>query len=194
VKGDVLYNDFMSGSMEVVYDSVYPALMSYAIRLLGYDYSFLAEDCVQDSIYKTYLNRKQIATSSQLKSYLYTSCKNKVISILRKASSKKNFLKAVEISEHDSLTFLIEQETLRRLFSAIDNLPESYREIVEMSFEEGLKNTEIAQRLGISESAVKKRKAKMIEKLRAFMHDRHRYEMVIAFIYLSVWWFKHWFK
>lgn len=176
---ELLYKDFYSGTMEAVYDNIYPALMLYATKILGYDYSFLAEDCVQDSIYKTYLNRIQITSASQLKSYLYTSVRNKAISILRKGSSKKNFLKAAHISQDDITIEFIEQETLRMLFTAIDKLPESYRDIVSMSFEEGLKNAEIAVRLGISESAVKKRKAKMLKNLRHSMKDKENLERII---------------
>ena len=185
MKDEYLYHDFCSGTMEDVYADIYPALMLYATRFLGHDYAFLAEDCVQDSIYKTYLNRKQIASASQLKSYLYTSVRNKAISILRKGSSKKNFLKIADISEADITTELIEQETMRMLFTAIDNLPESYKAIVEMSFDEGLKNAEIAKRLGISESAVKKRKARMLDNLRNSMRDKDKLEAVILLLYSS---------
>ncbi len=185
MKDDHLYRDFYSGTMEEVYTTLYPALISYATKVLGYDYAFLAEDCVQDSIYKTYINRKQIVTTEQLKSYLYTAVRNKAISILRKGSSKKNFLKAAEISETDFTTELIEQETLRLLFTAIDNLPEQYRTLVEMSFEEGLKNGEIAKIMGISESAVKKRKARILENLRNSIKDKIQLETIILYLFAS---------
>ena len=68
------------------------------------------------------------------------------------------------------------------LFTAIDNLPESYKAIVEMSFDEGLKNAEIAKRLGISESAVKKRKARMLDNLRNSMRDKEKLETIILFL------------
>ena len=62
---------------------------------------------------------------------------------------------------------LIEHETLDALYAAIKSLPPNYRELLSMSFEEGLKNAEIAARLGVSEITVKKRKARMIEMLRS---------------------------
>lgn len=177
-----IYQSFKRGSIEYLYLNIYPALISYAVKILGYDYAFLAEDCVQDSIYKTYLNRNSLTSASSLKSYLYTLVRNSAISILRKSQSKRNFLKTVEMWERDITNELIEQETLRMLFAAIDRLPESYRQIVEMSFEEGLKNAEIAQRLGISESAVKKRKAKMLEHLRISMSDTEKFNQITAFL------------
>ena len=185
MKEDAIYKDFQSGSMLALYEFMYPALMSYAVKLLGYDYSFLAEDCTQDAIYKTYLNKNIIYNSHQLKGYLYTAVRNKAISILRKGSSKRTFLKTVDISEQDITVGLIEQETQRLLFTAIDNLPESYRAIVEMSFEEGLKNAEIAKRIGITESAVKKRKNKMIESLRKQLDDPEKLNAITIFLMSS---------
>lgn len=52
------------------------------------------------------------------------------------------------------------------IYGAIEELPAEYRTLLRMSFEEGLKNAEIAQRLGVAEITVKKRKAKMLEMLR----------------------------
>ena len=61
---------------------------------------------------------------------------------------------------------LIELETLDALYEAIESLPAEYRTLLRLSFEEGLKNAEIAQRLGVAEITVKKRKARLIEMLR----------------------------
>lgn len=46
------------------------------------------------------------------------------------------------------------------LFNAIHSLPDRERQIFELSFIEGLKNIEIAEQLGVSDSTVKKAKAK----------------------------------
>ena len=52
------------------------------------------------------------------------------------------------------------------LYDAIDELPERYRRIFELNFQQGLKNAEIATLLGVTESAVKKQKAAMIDLVR----------------------------
>lgn len=161
-----LYSDFKSGRLDLMYSDFYPALIAYAVRFLGPKYAYLAEDCVQESIFKTYLVKDRIADEPSLKAYIYTSVRNRAIGILRKDSSHNNYLKQFDLSEKDILASLIERETMRRLFIAIDSLPEQLRRIFDMSFEEGLKNREIAAMLGISESAVKKRKARMLSLLR----------------------------
>ena len=68
--------------------------------------------------------------------------------------------------EGDASRAMIEHEMLDALYAAIEDLPAEYRTLLRMSFEEGLKNAEIAQRLGVAEITVKKRKAKMLEMLR----------------------------
>lgn len=64
---------------------------------------------------------------------------------------------------------MIEHETLDSLYAAIENLPPDYRTLLRMSFEEGLKNAEIAAALGVAEITVKKRKVKLLEMLRRSM-------------------------
>lgn len=165
--GHNLYADFKSGRFHLLYSEFYPALIDYAIRYLGPKYAYLAEDCVQESIFRTYLCRERIPDESSLKTYLYTAVRNRAVSILRKDRSQAAYLKRLDLSEQDITASLIEQETMRRLFVAVDALPEKSRQIFDLSFGEGMKNREIAQRLGISESAVKKRKIRMLDFLRA---------------------------
>ena len=84
--------------------------------------------------------------------------------------------------EQDASHLYIEQETLDMLYSAIDNLPEKYRTIFELSFEQGLSINEIADRLNLSVSGVKKQKAKMIDMLRQSIPDNN----ALLIIYLGI--------
>lgn len=166
-----LYNDFNSGRMEMLYSEFFPALIMYASKILGPEYSYLSEDCVQESIFKTYERRESIGSESALKSYLYTAVRNNALSILRKGHSKSNYLKQVEMSEQDIHNQMFEQETMRLLYVAIDKLPEEYRTVFDLNFKEGLHNAEIAALLGISESTVKRRKSKIIQSLLREIED-----------------------
>ncbi len=157
-----IYDDFRKGSMQLLYKSFYPALISYSGSILGQRYSFLCEDCVQESIYKAYMNRENIKDANSLKSFLYTTVRNRAISFLRKDKSQSNYLRQIETSEQDITADIIEKETLRKLFTAVRSLPEPFRQVFELSFEQGLKNKEIAMALGVSESAIKKRKARLL--------------------------------
>ena len=50
-----IFADFKQGELAQFYRLMYPELMVYANRLLGADFAFLAEDCVQNAVYKCYL-------------------------------------------------------------------------------------------------------------------------------------------
>lgn len=65
----------------------------------------------------------------------------------------------------------IELETKSRLYNAIASLPEDLKQIFNLSFEQGLRNPQIAAQLGVAEITVKKRKAKLINRLRILLND-----------------------
>lgn len=71
--------------------------------------------------------------------------------------------------EHDCSYWLMRQEALDTLFAAIERLPDQYKEIFRLNFEQGLKNQEIARMLDVAEITVKKRKARMLDLLRGYL-------------------------
>lgn len=164
------YHSFIDGQMMNFYDEVYPGLLSYAGRRLGAEYGFLAEDCVQDVIFAVYLKRQTISSPQHLHSMLYASLHNRIISLLRHEEARLNYtdqtLNTTREASDDLQLDLIEQETLTNLFRAIDALPEELRQIFDLNFEQGLTITEVAHRLNVSESTVKRRKQLLIDSLR----------------------------
>lgn len=160
-----ILSEFKSGNIEAFYKELYAKFLVYASRHLGNDYAFLAEDCVQDAIYKAYEQRNSFHSILTFKAFLYSCIRNAAIDILRKNHAQHNYLSRQE-EETEFLNSLIEQETLNLLYDSIKQLPEKYRRIFELNFQQGLKNAEIAQQLGITESAIKKQKAQMLELLR----------------------------
>ena len=106
-----------------------------------------------------------------LKSFLYTSVKNEIISLYRKGKAQERYSSQLE-NEAFFANTVIDQETQLLLFNAIHSLPDRERQIFELSFIEGLKNIEIAEQLGVSDSTVKKAKAKALEILREKLDPR----------------------
>ena len=89
---------------------------------------------------------------------------NQAITVLRKQTAQEKYLANRE--EEDFQNSLLEQEVLDMLFDSIRALPDRYRHLFDLSFEQGLKNAEIAALLNVSESAVKKQKATLIKLVR----------------------------
>ncbi len=160
-----IMHDFQKGNLDTFYAEAYAPLLAYAARRLGEGYSLLAEDCVQDAIFASYQNRDAIQSPAQWKVYLFRLVHNRVVSVLRHEQSQQRYLEQQAMVDDDFSRSFIQQETLERLYRAIAALPEKYRQVFEMSFEEGLRNTEIAEQLGISVRAVTKQKSRMISLL-----------------------------
>ena len=116
-----------------------------------------------------------------MKAYLYTCVRNACISILRKVNSQQNYLSEQdEEYERELSAAIIEQETLDRLHAAIRELPEKYRQLFELSYEQGLHHAEVARLLGISIDGVQKRRAKIVSILRDKFKDDRQMLFVIA--------------
>lgn len=179
-----MLSNFKSGNIGTFYKELYAKLLVYASRHLGTDYAFLAEDCVQDAVYKAYEQRTDFKSVLTFKAFLYSCIHHAAIDILRKNQAKSNYLSQQE-DRTEFLNSIIEQETLNLLYDAIENLPEKYRRIFELHFEQGLKNAEIAALLGVTESAVKKQKARMLELLRKDLTQKTGNDMLITLLLLN---------
>lgn len=167
--GAHILEQFKSGQIDGFYAEVYPSLLLYAMRNLGDDYSFLGEDCVQDSIFEAYHRRDSFGTPEQFKAFLYKCVYNRTITIKRKNKSHDTYLAQKDISPYNLLHTILEQETLDLLHEAISRLPDDLNRVLELSYVQGLKNAEVAGIMRISESAVKKKKARMINMLREML-------------------------
>lgn len=160
-------NEFRRGNIEPFYLEIYPSLKRYAERVLGADSAYEAEDCIQEAVYKVYQSRKEFSSPMQMRTFMFTCIHNEIISLYRKNQTQGKYQKRYQEELDDNLfDNLVLQETLDRLYRAIDALPPHLHQIFEMSFEQGLQNIEIAKLLEVSPETIKKRKAKMISLLR----------------------------
>ncbi len=131
----------------------------------------VVEDMVQEVFISFWEKRGDFDHPAALKSYLYTSVRNRCLNHLKHLAVEKKhepaLLYQLESEQHFSRQ-VIEEETFRYLLGEIRNLPEASREIMILALN-GLKNPEIAEELGISVNTVKTQKkiayAKLKDKL-----------------------------
>lgn len=163
-----IHSNFMKGNLAPFYNRCYPGLLRYAVRILGDDLSWLAEDVVQDTVLMAYEYRNELRSVDKWRAWLLTGVRNSSIKLLNKANSRQNYISNVKPDEFQLSVEadLIEQETKDAFFEAVRSLPQRYHEIIQLSFIEGLKNSEVAERLNITEVAVRKRKFKLLLLLR----------------------------
>lgn len=171
---ELTYRQFLEGDITPFYDNMYRDMLLYASSCLPGHMALMAEDCVQNAVEKAYHNRSRFESAGQWKAFLLTCIRNQAVSIYRSDNAAGNYVEFVRNSadmHEDMLLDYIRQETLSRLYRAIDALPPDMRELLELSFEKGLKTAEIAARLGVAEITVKKRKARLILMLRQSLPD-----------------------
>lgn len=185
---DSIFRAFVAGDITLFYDKLYPGLLIYASRQLGDNLSYFAEDCVQDAVIKSYNRRETFKNSAVWYSYLLKCIYNSSVDVIRKNQSHSNYIDYTSKNalSHDVDVEILEQEILDRLQAAVEALPPRYREILRLSFAEGLKNSEIAARLGIAEITVKKHKARILVMLRETLGDNYPVEIIILMLSYSM--------
>ena len=127
--------DLRHGKLDTLYNNMYPGLLSYATHILGTEYAFLAEDCVQEAILQAYQQRASFESAFFFKAYLYTCIRNRAVSILRKSHAQETYLAEQDEAGTDLVNDFIREEVLNQLYNAIRELPAEHRRLFELSYE-----------------------------------------------------------
>lgn len=182
-----IFTRFLAGQMTPFYTVIYPRLLSYASRILGPSLAYMAEDCVQEAVMNVYVRRDELDDIGKWRAWLLTAVRNNALMMLRKDDLGRRYAEHGMLSENEAEDIslaMIEQDVYVRLFAVVKSLPDKYRTIFELSFEQGLKNAEVAALLNVAEITVKKRKARLIDMLRERLGggrvDEHYVMMIIA--------------
>ncbi len=167
-------------------------------RLLGYCKLFIredtvAEDLVQEAFVNFWEKREELDPKKSVEALLFVSIRNRCLNYLRDQQSTRQKFEAykgeVEQLQYLShLDFLGEEETsmeerlLNEVNAAIEALPDRCREVLNLSKFEGLKNREVAVKLGISVKAVEKQLA--VAKQKIARHLEEKYPLGLALFFL----------
>ncbi len=150
-------------AFEELFREYFAALHNYAAFYTGS--SQIAEDMVHDVFYKIWDTRKTLNIHTSIKSYLFRSVHNNCIQYLRHLKVVKEYSKKHEARLQEALIMnrlyfetglskLMEKEIGDLVKEAISRLPEKTGDIFLMSRDMHMKNSEIAQKLDVTEKAV----------------------------------------
>jgi RNA polymerase sigma-70 factor (ECF subfamily) len=142
-----------------VFESYYKAYYK-PFLLLAHQYTKrkdLAEEIVNDVFMKIWEDAPQIVITSSLKSYVYRSVINRSINVLNRQKRELAGQKSLESLPPETFELRdMEMNELKiRLYKAIDELPDQCGKVFRMSRFEGLKQQDIADKMGISIKTVK---------------------------------------
>jgi RNA polymerase sigma-70 factor (ECF subfamily) len=168
-----------------LFDKLYVSLCLFANKYL--DNLEDSKDVVQEVFIKVWEDKVEFKNQNTIKSYLYTSVKNKSLDYLK--SKRYKSIDHFSTEEMEKLQtepfFLLEVvivETSNIIENAINTLPNRCGQIIRLNIK-GYTNAEIASELDISVNTVKAQKKIAYKRLNLLLKD---YLILIAYIFNSV--------
>lgn len=156
-------------SFEALFRMVYPMLCTFALKFVS-DIED-AENVVQDVMLNIWENRKS-ADIKDIKSYLYTSVRNRCLTLSsQKFIKDKILLNIQQQNSVSNLDFEIWNELASRLEDALKEVPEESRKMFEMNRFQDLRYKEIADKMNISTKTVAWRISNVLKHLRIRLKD-----------------------
>lgn len=166
-----------------VYDFYYQSIYKYALHLLKSE--LLAEEIVQETFLKIWINRVGLPEILNLESYLVTIARNRSLDILRQSALRyrnDQFLKnTFEFSTNETEEQIILKDTRLILSEAIAQLPPQQRQVYELCKQQGLKYDEVAKIMNLSPLTVQSYMKIALRAVREYM-DKNTDIIIIAII------------
>ena len=154
-------------SLGRLYDRYSGLVYSVALRVLRD--TAAAEEILQDVFMQLWRKASQFdAQRGSLPAWLLVITRNRAISRLRRRDpvSEATMEEASVSMPYRLDNFLIQQELLGKVRMAMDGLPASQREMLELAYFEGLSHSEIAERTGEPLGTIKTRLRSGVQTLR----------------------------
>ena len=150
-------------AFKILYEEFFHALLSVACKYVEIEE---ARDIVQDTFFKLWSAPQKFLHINDMRFYLYRSVQNQCLNYIRDKKVEDNYRNKTEVITDDYFyNALLEEEIFIRLRQAIDELPEKYRNVINLNLE-GLSDKEIAEKLDITIDAVKQQKKRGKEQLK----------------------------
>lgn len=174
-------------AFEEMYNRYALSMIDYIVKVLRSEDE--AMDIIQEIFISLWKRRETLEIQTSLKSYLFRSARNLSIRYIEQHLSKENFLETL-VSQFDGfapsvVTDLEVKELEEQINDAVRNLPEKMREIFQLSRFENLSYHEIAERLQISDTTVKKQISNALKRIRQDVSNDTRFSLILTFLFLS---------
>ncbi len=154
----------------------------YYIRLCGFANKFIAntseaEEIVQEVFLNVWAKKDRLKLNDEIRPYLFKSVQNFCFNFIEHKKVVDNYYSVIEVvyknkkEDFDSYESVLFTEFQVKVDEAIGSLPEECRRIFRMSREDGLKYSEIADKLGLSVKTVETQMSRALFKLKNELKD-----------------------
>ncbi|MDR2129726.1 MAG: RNA polymerase sigma-70 factor [Odoribacteraceae bacterium] len=144
-----------SAKIQDLFIRYYASLISFARRYVMPD---TAEDLVQDVFVRLWEDHERLSRLEDLPAYIYQMVRHRCLNHIRNEKTRVERAKQyMEAWDEEEIGGFIEEETFRLLMESIEELPPACRAILSLGLQ-GHKAHEIAARLNLAISTVKKQK------------------------------------
>lgn len=151
-----------------IYDRYAPLLYMHAYKRLKNREE--AKDIIQELFITIWERRSEIELKSSLSAYLYTSIRNRVLKVISHKQVESSYIISLQHSiekGYASTDYLVrEKELIDIIEKEINALPSKMRLVFNLSRKSHLSHKEIAEKLDLSESTVKKQVNNALKVLR----------------------------
>lgn len=158
---------------DFVFNYYYSGLCAFSMQYINDKQ--VVEDLVQDFFVHLWIKGPSLDVNSSLKSYLFTSVKNRCLDKLKHQKVEEKYRNFILFASNDSESavehYYAETELRIAIQSAMAKLSPRCREIFENSRLNGLTNQEISEKLGITKRVVELQISKSLKVLRSELVD-----------------------
>jgi RNA polymerase sigma-70 factor (ECF subfamily) len=151
-----------------IFEKYHTRLRYFASTFLAADQE--AEDVVQEAFVKLWQRRSHFQDLNAVKAFLYITVKNSCLNICKHNKVVRKYEGSLEEGwESDAMIRIIESEVLENVFQALEKLPAGCRNILHLSYFEGMKHKDIASHLNVSVNTVKTQKMRGLHLLKRLL-------------------------
>jgi RNA polymerase sigma-70 factor (ECF subfamily) len=163
-----------TGQFESLFRSSYASLVRYARTLINDQDT--AEEIVQDLFFRLWKNKEKLQIESSLNGYLYRAVHNLCLHHIDHNRVVERYAREAGLKDQDYNEspgdILNYRELQAKIASIIEKLPEKCGKIFCMSRFEGLKYSEIAERLSVSVKTVEANMGRALKEFRKALAEQ----------------------
>jgi RNA polymerase sigma-70 factor, ECF subfamily len=154
-------------AFDAIFRAWYAPLVRYVEAMLRVRAD--AEEIAQEVLLELWRRRDRLAEQGSVQAYLFQSARNRALNHVRHERVQQRaapYLARSEGAPARADHEVVEDEIADAIRAAIDSLPPRCREVFELSRIHGLKQTEIAESLGVTVKAVEAQMARALRTMR----------------------------